>query len=455
MYVAPLVGKARAAVQLCDARLCIFEGSVRSGKTIASLLAWLRFVREGPAGNLLMVGKTERTLKRNIIDPLVDMLGKSRAKFVAGSGELWLLGRRIYVAGANDERSLDKIRGLTLAGTYCDELATMPESFFTMLLTRLSLPGSRLYGTSNPEGPAHWLKKKYLDRAGVHLDREGELHRFDGDDRLDLNRFSFQLSDNPSLTAEYVAALNQEFTGLWHRRLVRGEWCLAEGTIFDMWDPSRHVVALVPRIWKWVAVGVDYGTTNPFAALLVGLVPDGTLYVVSEFRYESRKERRSLTDVEYSARLRAWLDSYRPPGATVDGVRPESLVVDPSAASFIQQLWRDGWSPTAADNDVTDGIRTMSSLLSAGKLKVHKSCRGFIEEMASYSWDPKKAQHGVDAPMKVDDHSIDAVRYAVRTTEHSWRRPALMARRSAGARADAEDIAFGGATPVDFSSVGL
>jgi hypothetical protein len=134
-----------------------------------------------------------------------------------------------------------------------------------------------------------------------------------------------------------------------------------------------------------------------------------------------------LTDVEYSGRLAGWLGGYRPPGAVTDGVRPEAVVVDPSAASFIQQLWRDGWSPEPANNDVTDGIRTVSSLLAAGRLKVHRSCRHLIDEFPGYSWDDRKAQRGVDAPVKVDDHGLDALRYGVHTTEPGWRRPSSLA----------------------------
>ena len=104
MRVAPLAGKQLDSVKLATSRLNIWEGSVRSSKTICSLIAWLTFVREGPPGNLLMVGKTERTLKRNIIDPLTEMLGDKRCHLIAGSGELWLLGRRVYLAGAEDER---------------------------------------------------------------------------------------------------------------------------------------------------------------------------------------------------------------------------------------------------------------------------------------------------------------------------------------------------------------
>lgn len=430
MSLQPLTGKALRATQLATASINIYEGSVRSGKTIGSLIKWLEYVRHGPAGNLIMVGKTERTLKRNVIDPLIEMVGPKLARFVSGSGELFLLGRRIYVAGANDERAQDKIRGLTLAGAYVDEATTLPESFWSMLLTRFSVEGARLFATTNPDGPRHWLKTDYLDRACLWLRHDGSIVRPSAPadpnrPLLDLHRLSFRLQDNPNLPPSYVENLRRTYTGLWRRRYIDGDWVLAEGVIYDSWDEERHLVDAdqLPNILEWF-VGVDYGTTNPFSALLLGVGADRRMYVVSEFRYDSAVTRRSLTDAEYSARLLQWLDSIEVPRTvkpTVYGVRPRFIAVDPSAASFTLQLYRDGLQPTKARNSVLDGIRVVHSLLTRRKLLVVRGCTGLINEIPAYSWDKDKADKGEDVPIKLDDHSVDALRYGVFTTEVVWR----------------------------------
>lgn len=426
MRVEPLTGKQLESVRLATARLNIWEGSVRSSKTVSSLIAWLHFVRTGPAGNLLLVGKTERTLKRNIIDPLTEMLGVSRCRYVEGSGELWLLGRRIYTAGAHNEGSQEKIRGLTLAGLYGDEISTWPESFWTMALSRLSVEGARAYGTSNPDSPAHYLMRDWLSRSSLWLDHAGNVLRSDGDDNLDLARFSFRLADNPHLPPAYVAALSREFVGLWRKRFIDGLWIAAEGAIFDMWDPDLMVADIIPPITNWIACGADYGTVNPFHAVVLGLGADNCLYIVSEWRYDSRQARRQLTDAEYSQRMRAWLEQVRVPasrshdGVWMQGVRPHYIVVDPSAASFRAQLHQDGLSTVAANNEVLDGIRTVSSLMTAGKLKVSRDCPALLEELPSYAWDDKAAAVGEDKPVKIADHGIDATRYSIFTTRSIW-----------------------------------
>ncbi|MEU4332346.1 PBSX family phage terminase large subunit [Nonomuraea dietziae] len=414
MIITPLVGKQVESFRLADARINIWDGSVRSSKTIVSLLKWMEFVRSSPPGPLLMVGKTERTLRRNIIDPIVEMLGEKRARLVAGVGEFFLLGRKIYVVGANDETAQEKIRGLSLVGAYVDEVSTIPESFFVMLLTRLSIPGARLFGTTNPDGPQHWLKVGYLDRARLWLDRDGQLHHSDADDTLNLHRFSFQLADNPNLSPQYVADVSSEFTGLWYRRLILGEWVLADGVIYESWDPARHVVAELPPIDTWLCVALDYGTTNPFHALAIGLGTDGRLYVGHEWRWDSKKMRGSLTDSEYSERVRGWVAGL--------GITPRYTIVDPSAASFRTELHRGGWTSTLADNEVVDGIRDVASLFATGRLLVSKDCPELIREIPGYAWDPDASEKGEDKPLKVNDHGVDALRYGIRTTRNIWHR---------------------------------
>lgn len=418
----PLVGKQRRSVELAEARINIWEGSVRSSKTVCSLIAWLLFVRLGPAGNLAMIGKTERTLKRNVIDPLVEWLGPKRCRYVAGAGELWLLGRRIYVAGANNETAIGKIQGLTLVGAYVDEAALMPEGMWSMLLTRLSLPGARLFATTNPDSPVHWLLRDYLSRARLWLKMDGSVDpRCDHPSGpLDLVRLSFKVRDNPSLPPEYVAALEAEFSGLWYLRYIEGRWVLAEGVIWSMYDEKTHVVAHLPEFREYL-VAVDYGTAGVLAAGLLGLGVDDRIYLISEWRWDAKVEQKQLTDAQYSAELRRWLDAQAEvhPGAN----RPFRIEVDPSAASFIIQLRTDGWSPvTGAYNDVADGLRRVASLLGGDRLRIHASCTGLRGEVPGYVWDPKALERdGKEQPVKANDHSCDMLRYGVMGAWSWWR----------------------------------
>lgn len=394
------------------ARLNIWDGSVRSGKTIASLIRWLIFCANPPrGGHLTVISKTYDTAWRNVFGPLMDPAITGEAarliKYNRGAPTARILGRPIEVIPAHDAKSEGRLRGGTFAGTYVDEATLLPEAFFTQLLARLSVPGAQLFATTNPDNPNHWLRKQYLLRIG----------------ELDLRHFRFTLDDNPFLDPAYVAALKAEYTGLWYRRFILGEWCMAEGAIYDMWDPDVHVVDTLPAIARWVGLGIDYGHTHPFAALLLGLGTNRRLYLAREFRWDRKLMRRSLSQREHADKLIEWLD----------GVRPQWTVIDPSAASFVTEMHQRGYAPVLADNSVLDGIRTFGSVLAFDRdektgqitrmpqLQVHRSCKGLIDEIPGYSWDDEAAEKGKDEPVKAGDDSCDAGRYVVHTTQPTWR----------------------------------
>ncbi|MEV5537444.1 PBSX family phage terminase large subunit [Saccharopolyspora shandongensis] len=389
----------------------MWSGAIRSGKTIASLLRWLIYVADAPRGGQLVVaGRTRDSVARNVFAPLQDpsLFGPlaDHIHYTAGAPTGRILDRTVYVLGASDAKAERVLRGLTCAGAYVDEVTVVAEDFFVQLLGRMSVPGARLFGTTNPDNPAHWLRRRYLDRL---------------DALPDWRSFTFALDDNPALEQSYKDSIRREYTGLWHRRYILGEWVAAEGAVFDMWEPARHVVPWdeLPDMSRLLAVGVDYGTTNATAAVLLGEGVDGCLYLVDEWRHDPAHAQARLTDAQLSAGLREWLDREHHPRQR--GARPTWVVVDPAAASLRVQLHQDGTVTQAADNDVSYGIRVVSSLLGADRLKVSDRCRGWIAEAPGYSWDDAATEKGEDKPIKVADHSLDAGRYALVTTENLWR----------------------------------
>jgi PBSX family phage terminase large subunit len=396
-------------------QIALWSGAVSSGKTFASLLALLIAISVAPnTGLIVITGKTLQTIQRNVITPLQDSrtygLLAGQVKYTAGANTATILGRTVWLIGANDVRAEDRIRGATIVLCYVDEASLVPHGFWMMMLSRLRVAGAKLLATTNPDGPGHWLNQDFLLR-GLEVG---------------LVDWHFTLDDNPSLSREYVERLKKQYVGLWYRRFILGEWCLAEGAVYDMWDPDRHVVDELPEIRRWIGMGIDYGTANPFAALILGVGVDDVLYFTHEWSWDSKQQRRQLTDVEYSERLRAWLKTLKHPHSEAVGIRPQWTVVDPSAASLIAQLWRDGLSPVQGDNAVLDGIRTVSSLLARDQLKVHRRCTGWINEAPGYSWDEDAAKKGEDKPIKARDHRMDGGRYVVHTTESAWR-PELQA----------------------------
>lgn len=398
----PMSRKQLRSIAQSTARINLWHGAIRSGKTVASLLAFLGAVASAPAGALILItGRTLESIERNIIKPLQDPAKfgtMAHCRHTRGTTVARILGHTVDLVGASDNTAEFRIRGATAFLAYVDEATLLPESFWIQLLGRLSEKGARLFATTNPGAPRHWLKLNYLDRQH----------------ELDMRSWHFRLDDNPSLDPGYKRSIQAEYQGLWRRRMIDGAWVMAEGAIYDMWDESRHVVKTIPQISRYLAMAIDHGTTNPFVALVIGLGVDGRLYVTAEWRHDSKAAHRSMTDAEYDVAVRAWLRKQR--------VSPELTIIDPSAASFIEQMYRSGQPGlTLADNAVDDGIRVLASLLACGQIAVHESCEGLIGELVGYSWDPKASEIGEDAPLKIDDHGPDALRYGTKTTEYLWR----------------------------------
>ena len=393
-------------------RFNILEGSVSSGKTWISLVLWAFWVKTMPQDVLyMMCAKSLTTLKRNCLMLLQELIGESNFQFSTNTKEGYLFGRKILLEGANDIRSESKIRGLTLQGAYCDELTQFPQDFFVMLTSRLRLPGAKLFGTTNPDAPSHWLKVDYIDRQ----------------EELDLLDVKFTLDDNTTLPEDYVTNIKKEYTGVFYERFILGLWTLAEGIIYPMYKDA--IVDILPhddkgkiRPIQEFMVSIDYGTMNAFAALLWAHIDD-VWYVIKEYYYSGRAKGLTKTDQEYADDLKEWIkEAWEIQGShaivtTLGGsvVRKIKTIIDPSAASFIALLGKSEWARVLpADNDVINGIMETARALQSGKVKILSRCKNLINELGGYVWDDKCID---DRPKKEYDHAADALRYFVKSTK--------------------------------------
>lgn len=370
----------------------ILSGSVRSGKTVLANLRWLGELAKAVDhdGDMLMVGKTERTLQRNVLNPMRYETG-GIFDYTPGTGIAKFGGREIHLVGANDERAEGKIRGATYYKAYVDEASLVPESFWQMLISRLSLSGSQMFATTNPDSPYHYLKLQYIDRAAD----------------LDLTHITFRLEDNLALDPAYVDNLKHTYTGLWYKRFVLGLWVQAAGAIYDMWDPDRHVKTLTFDPDGFFAA-CDYGTSNPctfglYAYAFIDKQP--YVHLLKEYYYDGR-ESGQKTDGEYADDFGAFLGAQH---------RNVTVYIDPSAASFTTELRKRGFVAQAGENDVIDGIRVIGTMLAQARYTVDPSCTHTARQYSSYIWDEKAQTRGEDKPLKEHDHCPDRDRYGIYT----------------------------------------
>lgn len=374
-----------------DAIIC--DGAVRSGKTYCMGLGFVFWAMGRFSGERFAIcGKTILSVRRNVVDNLIPQLvelGFSvREKRSENLVQVDLEGRRnfFYLFGGRDEGASALIQGITLAGALLDEVALMPRSFVEQTAARCSISGSKLWFNCNPEGPEHWFYREWICRA----EERNALY------------LHFTMADNPGLSPEIRQRYERMYTGMFRRRFVLGEWVAAQGLVYDFFRPEMAVEPPPDDACRRFVISCDYGTANPASFGLWG-ERDGVWYRLREYYYDSRREGRQKTDGEYAQAL-----------LELAGDLPlEAVVIDPSAASFLELLRREGVPVRKADNDVLRGIRITAELLKAGRLRICRGCMDALREIGLYCWDEREG--GRDLPLKCNDHAMDDIRYFAAT----------------------------------------
>lgn len=376
----PLTEKQLEYLLRCNHRWNVKTGATGSGKTFVDTSATIpkRFLALRGEGLAVLMGNTRGTLERNILSPMREMWGSVLVGDIHSDNTVNLFGKTAYALGADNKKHVARIQGATMEYVYGDEVTTWAQDVFQMLKSRLRCKHSHFDGTCNPDSPRHWFKK--------FLDSDADIYQ---------QRY---VIDDGALAPEIIEELKKEYAGtVFYNRFILGQWVRAEGLVYPMFDRSRHITQNAPsagRFW----ISVDYGILNPFSAGLWCLV-DGVAVRVAEYYYDGRAEKHQRTDEEHYAEVKKLAgDRYI-----------QRMVVDPSAASFIEVAYRHKDFPVEkADNSVIPGIAYTASLLNQGKIKIHVSCKDGIREFETYSWDEKKVE---DAVVKEFDHAMDDTRY--------------------------------------------
>lgn len=375
----------------------IADGSVRSGKTLSMSLSYVIWAMETFNGqNLGMAGKTIGSFRRNVLNLLKVMLLLRGYRYRDKRSDNLLEVRKgkivnyFYIFGGKDESSQDLIQGITLAGMFFDEVALMPESFVNQAIARLSVTGSKQWFNCNPQGPYHFVKVEWIDKA----------------DEKNLIHLHLTMDDNLTLSDEVRERFQTAFTGVFYQRYILGLWVAAEGIIYDMFDATKHVYDKVISFMRNDAyISIDYGTQNATVFLLWRKDRKGVWNCTKEYYYSGRERKKQKTDKEFADDLIDFAKGYN----------ILEVIVDPSAASFIAEVRQRNFRVKKAKNDVLDGIRLVGTALNKGLIKFHASCKHTIKEFQSYTWDEKAVERGEDKPNKEHDHAMDAVRYFVFT----------------------------------------
>ena len=350
----------------CSHRWNLKVGATGSGKS------WLDYAVVIPQrllalrgeGAAVMLGNTQGTLSRNVLDPMREIWGEALVGTISSDNTARLFGRRVHILGADSKKHVARIQGITIEYGYGDEMTTWDEDVFQMLKTRLRCPHSHFDGTANPDSQEHFLKK-------VHRRPQG----------------GYFLSDlHPSTITR---SSRKEFVEKPEARAVRDGLIMTVsfwgiGAMLPVWSILSFRSARTPtsstEARRASTASFTYpSTTAPTTPCSMGLwvIHDGRALRVRESYFDSRKQRMQRTDEEHYADLERLTKGYY----------VQAVCVDPSAASFIETIRRHGkYQVIPADNDVLNGIRCVASLMQAGLVQIHESCTDSRREFGVYSW---------------------------------------------------------------------
>ena len=383
-------------------------GAVRSGKshlavqyTIPNCLR----ERHGERGINLILGASKENIERNVLTPMRDIWGNNMVSDINSRNWATMFGEKVYCIGAENVRQVSKLRGSEVKFCYCDEIVDINKEVFEMLKSRLSLPYSICHAAANPSYPTHFVKE-FIDSK---------------DKGVDIYCQEYTIYDNPFLPPEYVRALEAEYSGtVYYLRYILGKWARAEGLIFPMYmdafgTPDRETTDFT--------ISMDYGTQNPFAALIWEKAGD-VWYATRGYYYSGRDSGKQKTDAEYGEDLKRFaaplIERRKAAQERTGQIQPKiRVIIDPSAASFIALLHQEDWCRVIpADNDVANGLRDTATALQTGLIKINPEIKDWRKEVEGYVWDESQE----DRPVKENDHFMDATRYFVKTMRVTKRR---------------------------------
>lgn len=379
-------------------RLNLLVGSVRSGKTWISLILWICFVANSPKdGTYLMVARTLTSLKRNCLDLLQSMYPSFR--YSISSKEAELCGRKIYLEGANDARAEGKIRGMTLNGAFLDEVTLIGEDFFKMLLSRLSVEGAKLIGSTNPDNPYHWLYKDFIARK----------------EELNLKLYQYRLEDNETLSKEYIESLKKEYTGVYYDRYVLGRWTAAEGIIYRAFadNQSEHIVGEVKSVINFISIGIDYGASKSKTTFVAVGFTNGMkeAYILKEYGIKGIYEPESIYD-KFEEFYNKVKEEWQEPRFVYADYGALGQVITMGLQARMIQKCIPIKINDCKKGTINDRIQLTCKLFGQGRLKVLDSCEHIIGAFNNAIWEEGKIDTRLDNGTVEVDY-LDAFEYAL------------------------------------------
>lgn len=357
--------------------------------------------------NYVLMGQSRKMVELNQCSVLADLYGRNFA-FDSGHADnkakdAKLFNQNLIFVGLSDSKSEERIRGLSnIVGIIHDEASLSKEEQLALIFARLRgqlkpdvmkkfkqymlLPHFYV-GSTNPDGPNHFLKTKYVEKGLMkYVPWYMSDACYEGAEKF-YRDLLIDYADCPSLL----------------QRFLYGKWVGSDNLIYVNFRPNKHICDWDDDWYSQVKrtiIGIDAGSNHPTAIVIVNLTYEGQ-YIVSR-EYKLQHTAPALISSELG---RIWRE------LTSLGAKIKAIYIDPAALWLKEQLQSDGFSPIGAKNSHEEGIGYIRTLLSRGDLLIDRSCKELKNEFLTYSFKKKDD----DTVNKIDDDLLDGTRYAVYT----------------------------------------
>ena len=387
-------------------RFNIKTGATRSGKTYLDILYTIpkRITeRKGLEGLSVILGVTNSTIERNVLQPLRELYGDKLIGTINSKNIAKVFGEDVYCLGAEKVSQVSKIRGASIKYCYCDELAEYNQEVFELLKSRLDKEYSMLDGTLNPESPNHWLK--------IFLDSDADIYCQ-----------TYTIFDNPFLPKKFVENLCKEYEGtVYYNRYILGQWCNAEGLIYTRFanNPEQYIYNKKKDNGEYdlpsgmTIIGVDYGGTKSGQAFVCTRISHDykQIIVLGSEKHMGDIDPDDLErlQIEFAKKM---MYKYN---CDIDYILPdnEEVVLIRGLKRRVQEM---GWATVVRGctkepiNDRIDCGRTMISynILSY----IEEESKLFVDALSSALWDEKAKEDTRLDDFTTDIDTIDAWEYS-------------------------------------------
>lgn len=372
----PFSDKAAESIKDCGF-LTVWEGAVRSSKTVASVFAFMCEVIKSPDPRHLMIGRSQSAVMANCVDSelgLIELSGGVAQIKRDKQNETYidLAGKRIDMFGGENVSSFRAFRGRTYGMTYMDEANLQHPNTIAECFNRTIASKSRKhFMTLNPDIPGHWLYRDYLDK-------------FQEEGIPGYRWFHFTLDDNPAITEERKGELKAQYTGIFYKRFILGLRVNAEGGCYPSFS-EKNILNEIPKNILFVELGVDFGgngSATTFAATAYFKPEQGKVCLCcTDEVYD--KENRSVENLleKWELFVKKTKARFNCADCYVDSA--EQLIKKSMQAKGIINVGNSIKAP------IVDRIRFLDLMFALDRAYVYKDCKETIIAVQSAVWDLK------------------------------------------------------------------